>query len=135
MKNPERLKPILSALNNQETVSQSVIEELSKLFTLERVLKALEYISMDHVHHYKFEPSGRSCWFVAGREHYYYIRPYRFCSCKDFFLRGVIKKGMYLCKHLIAQAIFENLNKDNIKDENIEFSKDEDFWDVFEDCI
>lgn len=132
---PEKLAPIFKQLNKEEVITKEIIHDLSEFFPLEKVLKAIEYVSMGRIHDYIFKPSNRRCWFVTGREHSYYLIPHRFCSCKDYFLKGIIRNKFYLCKHLLGQVIYENLNKDkNTQSEGQSFN-DEEFWEVFRDCI
>ncbi|MCP4761304.1 MAG: hypothetical protein GY870_05950, partial [archaeon] len=106
---------VLDELKEKKILTSEITEKIVNIFFMEQFLKAMEKLSLNQVQKYIFQPSGRIMWTVGGLEHDYLIFPRKFCSCMDFYLQGISKSVQYYCKHLIAQAIFENLDESNVK--------------------
>src|SRR2546426_8748577 len=85
-----------------EDGKQRLIEAFQKRFN-----QAMELVEEEKVSKYVFSPSGRTIWVVAGKHGGYQGLPgSMFCSCGDYFFRGVRRQnqGPY---HIIAQQMAE----------------------------
>ena len=121
---------ILMKLDKMSILTSEITEKLVKIFSVERFLLAMEKITLNQINKYVFNPSGRVLWTVKGKDHDYLIYPKRYCTCIDFNLQGIVKNHKYLCKHLIAQAIFEHLDKVNFKKGELEIKRKDEEFDV-----
>ena len=116
----DEFEQILLELDNLSVLTSEITEKLVKIFSVERFLSAMEKITLNQISKYVFKPSGRILWTVNGKYHDYLIYPKRYCTCMDFNLQSMAKNVKYLCKHLIAQALFEHLDKANFENGELE---------------
>ncbi|MHA1871651.1 MAG: hypothetical protein ACTSXF_11935 [Promethearchaeota archaeon] len=137
---------ILREIKDQTELTKEVTGRLMDIFGVQRFLSAMEKISLNLIRKYKFIPSNRELWLIESSddERAYLIYPMEYCSCKDFFLNGILKNRKYYCKHLIAQALYENLKINNDEENEIENTaedsstlilKDEEFYTIIKDAI
>lgn len=122
---------ILIELDNLSILTSEITEKLVKIFSVEKFLSAMEKITLNQINKYVFKPSGRILWLVNGKNHDYLIYPKRYCTCIDFNLQSITKNHKYLCKHLIAQALFEHLDKANFERVELEVAKKDNEFDSF----
>ena len=117
-------------------LTSEITEKLVKIFSVERFLSAMEKVTLNQINKYVFKPSGRILWTVNGKNHDYLIYPKRYCTCMDFNLQSMAKNIRYLCKHLIAQALFERLDKVKLEKKKLEIEmKDKDFDGLYRNLI
>ena len=111
---------ILIKLRNEGDLTTEITQDLNKIFSIDQFMLAMEKIALDGVKKYVFQPSNREIWIVDGKQHDYFVYPMNYCSCLNFFRYGIGKNQRYFCKHLIAQAILENLSVKSTKISNFE---------------
>ena len=76
-----------------------------------RFQQALGLAEGEKVRKYRFSPSGRTLWVVAGRGREYQVLPdSMFCTCDDYYFR-VMDNKKQLCYHIIAQRLSEAMGK------------------------
>lgn len=117
IQNFEKLIPLLK---KKSSIDSDIEQNIVQLFSKERYLRAFEKIELKTIKCYVFQPSNRKIWVVKGEKFNYLIYPMRFCSCVDFYLNWILKKKTFFCKHLLAQAIIENLGSYNQEDYQIQ---------------
>lgn len=132
----DEFEQILMELDNMSVLTSEITEKLVKIFSVERFLSAMEKITLNQISKYVFKPSGRILWTVNGKNHDYLIYPKRYCTCMDFNLQSIAKNIKYLCKHLIAQALYEHLDKENFENADLEIEiKDKEFDVLYRNLI
>lgn len=136
MDNFDEFEQILIELDNKSMLTSEITEKLVKIFSVERFLSAMEKITLNQINKYIFKPSGRILWIANGKNHDYLLYPKMYCTCMDFNLQCIAKNIKYLCKHLIAQAIFEHLDKANFEKAELEIEiYDQEFDVLFRNLI
>ena len=79
-----------------------------------RFQQALGLAEGEKVRKYRFSPSGRTLWVVAGRGREYQVLPDSlFCTCDDYYFR-VMDNKKQLCYHIIAQRLSEAMGKHTV---------------------
>ncbi|RLF23991.1 MAG: hypothetical protein DRN15_04595 [Thermoprotei archaeon] len=109
MKRAERLLNLIERVK-REGLKPKISAEF-RLAYGDRYSRALDAVARDCVRRYLFEPSGKEIWIVEGKEASYFVIPYAYCDCDDFYLNVVIRGLIDACYHLIAQAIAEALGR------------------------
>ena len=91
-------------------------KQLSSIFS-QRFTRAWKALKERRVKKYIFKPSKRVVWIVVGKECDYLVMSVAdFCSCDDFYFRGMGKE-IRLCYHLIAQKLAETLKQCEVIEE------------------
>ncbi len=73
-----------------------------------KLLKGLELAKDGKIRLITFQPSKRSVWEAGGSEAFYLVYPHLYCQCHSFHFAMHSETKPY-CKHLIAQALAEQL--------------------------
>jgi len=116
------LKKVCRDLRQAGTLTDEMRTVLSQTFQ-KRSDQALVLVEEGKVTRFKFGPSGRTVWAVAGRKGEYQVLPESmFCTCDDYYFR-VMGRKKQLCYHLIAQQLAEATGKhrsDSLRDADYE---------------
>ncbi|MBD3351362.1 MAG: hypothetical protein GF364_07725 [Candidatus Lokiarchaeota archaeon] len=113
------LEKIIARLDQQKILTPEITESIIQIVSEKKFFSAMEKITLNQVNLFVFKPSNRQVWTVMGEEKRYLLYPKIYCSCMDFYLKGIIKKRKYICKHLLAQMIFKHIDKDKLSNVEI----------------
>lgn len=116
------LNEVCKDLRQTGTLTDQMKAVLTKTFQ-KRSDQAQLLVEGGKVSRFRFNPSGRTIWTVAGRKGEYQVLPESmFCTCDDYYFR-VMGRKKQLCYHLIAQQLAEATGRhrsDSLRDADYE---------------
>jgi predicted nucleic acid-binding Zn finger protein len=121
----DQFQLILKEIRDSLVISEECEHKIELVFSREQFLKAQEILTLKQIALYQTIELKRKMWIINRPDHKYIVYPLHYCSCMDFYLHSIIKNTKYLCKHLIAQALYEQLNIKELEKNFVGISEDD----------